>query len=62
MPVPLVVAIVVVAVLALALFVVLVFGRAPDSPLQPLRASAVEAGERTSDLAAEFFDWLRIGR
>jgi hypothetical protein len=62
MPVPLLIAIVVMAVLALALIVVLVLGRDPDSRLQPLRASAVEAGERTSDLAAEFFDWLRIGR
>lgn len=62
MPVPLLIAIVVVAVLALALLVVLVFGRHPQSRLQPLRTSAVEAGERTSDLATEFFDWLRIGR
>jgi hypothetical protein len=62
MPVPLVIAIAVVAVLALALVFVLVLGREPDSRLHPLRASAVEAGDRTSDLAAEFFDWLRIGR
>jgi hypothetical protein len=61
-PIPLVIAIVVVAVLALALFLVLVFGRAPGSRLEPLRASAVEAGERTSDIAAEFFDWVRLGR
>jgi hypothetical protein len=62
MPVPLVIAIVVVAVLAVALLVVLLLGREPGSRLHPLRASAVEAGDRTSDLAAEFFDWLRIGR
>jgi hypothetical protein len=62
MPVPLLIAIVVVALLALALLVVLVFGREPESRLHPLRVSATEAGERTSDLAAEFFDWLRIGR
>jgi hypothetical protein len=61
-PVPLLIAVLVVAVLGLALFVVLVFGREPGSRLHPLRASAVEAGDRTSDLAAEFFDWLRIGR
>jgi hypothetical protein len=30
--------------------------------LAPLRASAVEAGERTSDWAAEFWHWLRFGR
>ncbi len=28
----------------------------------PLRASSVEAGERTSDWAAEFWRWLRLGR
>jgi hypothetical protein len=28
----------------------------------PLRASATEAGERTSDWAAEFWRWLRSGR
>ena len=62
MPVPLLIAIVVVALLAVALAVVLVLGRDPHSRLHPLRVSATEAGERTFDLAAEFFDWLRIGR
>jgi hypothetical protein len=61
-PVPLLIAIVIVVVLALALAVVLVLGRDPSSRFHPLRASAVEAGERTSDLATEFFDWLRLGR
>jgi hypothetical protein len=61
-PIPLLIAIVVVAVLAVALLVVLVLGRDPSSRLHPLRASAVDAGDRTSDLAAEFFDWLRLGR
>lgn len=28
----------------------------------PLRASTTEAGERTSDWAAEFWRWLRSGR
>jgi hypothetical protein len=28
----------------------------------PLRASATEAGVRTSDWAAEFWRWLRTGR
>jgi hypothetical protein len=28
----------------------------------PLRASATEAGERTSDWAAEFWRWVRSGR
>jgi hypothetical protein len=29
---------------------------------QPLRASSAEAGERTSDWAAEFWRWIRSGR
>ena len=62
MPLSLLIALAVVAVVALVLGVVLAFGRDPDSRLHPLRVSATEAGERTSDLAAEFFDWLRIGR
>jgi hypothetical protein len=61
-PIPLLVALVVVAMLVVALVAVLLLGRDPSSRLAPLRASAVEAGDRTSDLAAEFFDWLRIGR
>jgi hypothetical protein len=28
----------------------------------PLRASAAEAAERTSDWSAEFWRWLRLGR
>jgi hypothetical protein len=62
MPLAAVIALAVFAVIVLALVVVLVSGRDPDSRLHPLRASATEAGERTSDLAAEFWDWLRIGR
>ena len=62
MPLAAVIALAVFAVIVLALVVVLVAGRDPDSRLHPLRASATEAGERTTDLAAEFFDWLRIGR
>jgi hypothetical protein len=62
MPLPLLIAILVMGALVLALLVVWVFGREPDSRLHPLRVSAVDATERTADLAAEFFDWLRIGR
>jgi hypothetical protein len=29
---------------------------------RPIGASFTEAGERTADLAAEFWDWLRLGR
>jgi hypothetical protein len=62
MPLAAVIALVVFAVIVIALVAVLVHGRDPDSPLHTLRASATEAGERTSDLAVEFFDWIRIGR
>ncbi|HEY0632050.1 MAG TPA: hypothetical protein VGC98_08335 [Thermoleophilaceae bacterium] len=62
MALPLVISIAVVAVVLVALLAVLLLGRDPDSRLHPFRASATEAGERTSDLATEFFDWLRIGR
>jgi len=62
MPLAAVIALAVFAAIVVALVVVLVYGRDPDSRLYPLRASATEAGERTSDLAAEFWDWLRIGR
>jgi hypothetical protein len=62
MPLAAAIALAVFALIVLALVIVLVYGRDPESPLHPLRVSATEAGERTSDLAAEFFDWLRIGR
>ena len=62
MALPLVISLAVVAVVLVALLAVLLLGRDPDSPLHPFRASAAEAGERTSDLATEFFDWLRFGR
>jgi hypothetical protein len=48
-----------IAVLAfLAWFLGWDVGRATD----PLRASANEAGDRTADGMAEFWDWLRLGR
>jgi hypothetical protein len=37
------------------------FGRGPDRST-PFGASVVEAGERTQDLVAEFWDWLKLGR
>jgi hypothetical protein len=37
-------------------------GYGAAGPTSPLRASAAEAGDRASDLAAEFFEWLRTGR
>ena len=37
-------------------------GWAPAGSGTPLRASFVEAGQRTSDAAAEFWEWVRLGR
>ena len=48
--------------LVLAFVLVWTLGARPGARLAPLRAAAVEAGERTTDLAAEFFEWLRRGR
>ena len=47
---------------ALLLVVSHLLGWSPARALAPLRASGVEAGERTSDWAAEFWHWLRFGR
>ena len=62
MGIALIVIAVVVAGLVLAAFLAWFlgwdFGRATD----PLRASANEAGERSADGMAEFWDWLRLGR
>ena len=55
-------AIIPIAVGAVLLVLVFALGRRPRGRTTPLRASAAEAGERTSDLAAEFFEWLRTGR
>jgi hypothetical protein len=47
---------------ALLMAVTHMLGWSGDRFTQPLRASATEAGERTSDWAAEFWRWLRSGR
>ena len=62
MPLVLIIAIAVVAALALAVALAAALGYSPGERLRPLRASAAEAGDRSSDLAAEFFEWLRTGR
>ena len=62
MPVGAIIALAVAAVLALAFVLVWTLGGQPGSRLGPLRAAVVEAGERTTDTAAEFFEWLRRGR
>ena len=47
---------------ALLMVVAHLLGWSAGRATAPLRASAVEAGERTSDWAAEFWHWLRRGR
>jgi hypothetical protein len=47
---------------ALLMVVTHVLGLSTQRFSAPLRASAAEAGERTSDWAAEFWRWLRVGR
>nr|MBA3300586.1 hypothetical protein [Thermoleophilaceae bacterium] len=37
-------------------------GWSPERWLRPMRGAATEAGTRTSDLAADFRDWVRLGR
>ena len=59
-----VVAAIVLAVIGVALVtwaVAAAFGATPTRST-PFGASVVEAGERTQDLVAEFWDWLRLGR
>ena len=62
MPLGAVIALGVAGVVLATLALVMTLGARPGSRLGPLRASAVEAGERTTDAAAEFFEWLRRGR
>jgi energy-converting hydrogenase Eha subunit A len=62
MPLAAIIVIAVVAALVLAIVLAYALGYAPGDRMRPLRASAAEATDRTSDLAAEFFEWLRTGR
>jgi len=47
---------------ALLMVVTHLLGLSGERFSAPLRASATEAGERTSDWAAEFWRWIRSGR
>jgi hypothetical protein len=47
---------------ALAVALAWILGWAPTGHGTPLRASFVEAGQRTADAAAEFWEWVRRGR
>jgi hypothetical protein len=62
MPLAAIIPIAVVLALVLAIALAHVLGYSPGNRVRPLRASAAEASERTQDLAAEFFEWLRTGR
>jgi hypothetical protein len=62
MPLWAIIAIAGAALLVLALFGAWLLGYSLIERLQPLRASATEAADRTADTAAEFWEWLRLGR
>jgi hypothetical protein len=62
MPLAAIIAIAVVAAIVLVLAIAWALGFDLGGRARPLRASAAEAGDRSSDLAAEFFEWLRTGR
>jgi hypothetical protein len=62
MAVVLIVVAVIVASLAVLAFLAWFLGWDTSRATDPLRASAGEAGERTADGIAEFWDWLRLGR
>lgn len=49
-------------VMALAGALAWLLGWSPGRRLRPLRASVEDAGGRGADWAAEFWDWLRLGR
>ena len=60
---PLLVAAAAVLVLVMLMFgISRFFGWSAAERLRPLRAAAADAGERTADWAAEFLDWVRLGR
>jgi len=61
---PLWAVIVIAAVVAIALIALVTWllGYSPFGRGGALRASATEAADRTADTAAEFWDWLRLGR
>ena len=62
MPVAAIIAIAAVIALVLAVWVAWALGFGSGERVRALRASAAEARDRSSDLSAEFFEWLRTGR
>ncbi|HEX8064997.1 MAG TPA: hypothetical protein VF520_00570 [Thermoleophilaceae bacterium] len=53
---------IVLAAAAVTLLAALVAWLVGWAPSRALRVSATEATDRTADLAAEFWDWVRLGR
>jgi hypothetical protein len=62
MPVAAIIAIAAVAALVAVVWITWALGFGNGERLRALRASAAEARDRSSDLSAEFFEWLRTGR
>jgi hypothetical protein len=62
MPLAAIIAIAAVAAVVLVLWLAWALGFGTGERWRGLKASAVEARERSSDLSAEFFEWLRTGR
>ena len=62
MPLGLIIALAVVAALLLLVAAAWALGFGTGERWRATRASAAEARERSSDLSAEFFEWLRTGR
>jgi hypothetical protein len=62
MPLTAIIAIATVAALVLVVWLAWVLGFGSGERVRALRASAAEARDRSSDLSAEFFEWLRTGR
>jgi hypothetical protein len=62
MPLAAIIAIAAVAALVLVVWIAWALGFGTGDRVRALRASAAEARDRSSDLSAEFFEWLRTGR
>jgi hypothetical protein len=60
MPVAALIVIVIVALLAVAGAAAWFLGY-PVTGLESVRAATAEAGERVSDLTADFIDWVKLG-
>ena len=62
MPLGAIIALAVVAAVVLVVALAWALGFGSGERWRSTRASAAEARDRSSDLSAEFFEWLRTGR